>query len=440
MGTIDIPYTQDLTDCFAGEIGDGGLESAIFDHYVGLSEGALERIRAAHDGGLLPLLDLPQQREDLAEIKSVAERFRSSFDDVVVLGTGGSSLGGQTLCSLGDTGFGPRSGAPRVHFMDNVDPHTFDGLIAGLNWSRTGTIAISKSGSTAETLFQFGVLLQALESQVPADKVSEHVVAITEAVENPVTVIARNIGCTTLEHHPGIGGRYSVLSVTGMLPAAIAGLDIDRLRAGAATISEPLLAGVSAADLPPAVGAALSVGLNRSAGTRLSVLMPYCDRFADLGLWFCQLWAESIGKQGEGTTPVRAIGTVDQHSQLQLYLDGPADKMFSLILTETGGQGTSVPAAFSDIEGLSYLDGCTMGDLLAVAGRSTAETLANNGRPTRVFQVPVVDELSMGALMMHFMVETMITADLLGVNAFDQPAVEEGKILAREYLERGNVA
>jgi glucose-6-phosphate isomerase len=437
MGTIDIPYTQDLTDCFAGEIGDGGLESAIFDYYVGLSEGALERIRAAYDGGLLPLLDLLQRRDDLAEIKSVAGRFRSSFDDVVVLGTGGSALGGQTLCSLGDTGFGPRPGAPRVHFMNNVDPHTFDGLIAGLNWTRTGIIAISKSGSTAETLFQFGVLLQALESQVPVDKISAHVVVITEAAENPVTVIARNIGCTILEHHPGIGGRYSVLSVTGMLPAAIAGLDIARLRAGAVTISEPLLAGVPAAELPPAAGAALSVGLNRSAGTRLSVLMPYCDRFADLGLWFCQLWAESIGKQGEGTTPVRAIGTVDQHSQLQLYLDGPADKMFSLILTETGGQGTSVPSAFSDIEGLSYLNGCTMGDLLAVAGRSTAETLANNGRPTRVFQVPVVDEVSMGALMMHFMIETMITADLLGVNAFDQPAVEEGKILAREYLAKG---
>jgi glucose-6-phosphate isomerase len=440
MGTIEIPYTQDLTDCFAGEIGDGGLESATFDHYVGLSEGALERIRGAHDGGLLPLLDLPQRRDDLIEIKSVAERFRSSFDDVVVLGTGGSSLGGQTLCSLGDTGFGPRPGAPRLHFMDNVDPHTFDGLIAGLNWTRTGIIAISKSGSTAETLFQFGVLLQALESRVPADKISEHVVAITEATENPVTVIARKTGCTTLEHHAGIGGRYSVLSVTGMLPAAIAGLDIERLRVGAATITEPLLAGVPAAELPPATGAALSVGLNRNAGTRLSVLMPYCDRFADLGLWFCQLWAESIGKQGEGTTPVRAIGTVDQHSQLQLYLDGPADKMFSLILTETGGQGTSVPAAFSDIEGLSYLSGCTMGDLLAVAGRSTAETLANNGRPTRVFQVPVVDELSMGALMMHFMIETIITADLLGVNAFDQPAVEEGKILAREYLAKGGIA
>lgn len=438
MGHSDIHFAQDLTDCFSAEIGDGGLETAVFDRYLSLTEGAVDRIRAAHAAGDLPLLDLPRQRDDLGEIMAVADRFRSSFDDVVVLGTGGSSLGGQTLCSLADTGFGPRDGAPRIHFMDNVDPHTFEGLIGGVDWKRTGVIAISKSGSTAETLFQFGVLLRALRAHVPEDKIADHVVAITEATESPVTVIAKDLACTILEHHAGIGGRYSVLSVTGMLPAAIAGLDIERLRAGAATISEPLLAGAAVADIPPAAGAALSVGLNRNAGTNLTVLMPYCDRLADLGLWFCQLWAESIGKNGDGTTPVRAIGTIDQHSQLQLYLDGPADKMFSLILTETGGQGPAVPSEFSELEGLSYLAGRTMGDLLAVAGRSTAETLANNGRPTRVFDVPVVDEASMGALMMHFMVETMITADLIGVNAFDQPAVEEGKILARQYLAKGD--
>lgn len=440
MGPNDIPYRQDLTDCFAAEIGDGGLDAVTFDHYLSRSDGAMERIRAAHAAGELPLLDLPRMRDDLAEIGAIAERFRTSFDDVVVLGTGGSSLGGQTLCSLAGTGFGPRGGSPRIHFMDNVDPHTFDGLIGGVDWERTGVIAISKSGSTAETVFQLGVLLQALRTHVPDENVADHVVAVTEATDNPVARIARSLGCTTLEHHAGIGGRYSVLSVTGMLPAAIAGLDIERLRAGAATISEPLLSGAGAADLPPAAGAAVSVGLNRNAGANLTVLMPYCDRLADLGLWFCQLWAESVGKDGDGTTPVRAIGTIDQHSQLQLYLDGPPDKMFSLILTETRGQGSAVPREFSDLEGLSYLAGRTMGDLFAVAGRSTAETLANNGRPTRVFDVPVVDETSMGALMMHFMVETMIAADLIGVNAFDQPAVEEGKILARQYLAAGDSA
>lgn len=434
---MNMPYTQDLTDCFAADIGDGGLDSASFDQYVATSEGAVERLRAAYAENTLPLLKIPETRDDLAAIGEVADRFRSAFDDVVVLGTGGSSLGGQTLCAVAGTGMGTRPGAPRLHFMDNVDPHTFDALILGLDWQRTGVIAISKSGSTAETLLQLGTLIEALGSHVAEDRIADHLVAITEPGDNPLAVIARQYGCRVLDHHPEIGGRYSVLSVTGLLPAAIAGFDVAQLRDGAGTVMDQLLSGGGAADIPAAAGAAVSIGLNRHAGVGISVLMPYCDRMADLGLWFCQLWAESLGKEGGGSTPVRALGTVDQHSQLQLYLDGPADKMFTLILTETGGQGMPVPQKFADIDGLSYLKDRTMGDLFAAAGRATAETLANNGRPTRVFDVPVVDETSMGALMMHFMLETVIAADLIGVNAFDQPAVEEGKILAREYLAKG---
>lgn len=437
---MKMPYTQDLTDCFAAEIGDGGLDSASFDQYVAASESAVQRLRTAYAENTLALLKLPESRDDLAAISETADHFRNSFDDVVVLGTGGSSLGGQTLCAVAGSGLGTRPGAPRLHFMDNVDPHTFDALIAGLDWQRTGVIVISKSGSTAETLLQLGALIEALEEQVAEDRVADHLVAITEPSENPLAIIARQFGCRVLDHHPEIGGRYSVLSVTGLLPAAIAGFDIARLRDGAGAVIDQLLSGASAVDIPPAAGAAASIGLNRHTGIGISVLMPYCDRMADLGLWFCQLWAESLGKDGGGSTPVRALGTVDQHSQLQLYLDGPADKMFTLILTETDGQGTSVPQNFANIDGLSYLKDRTMGDLFAAAGRATAETLANNGRPTRVFDVPVVDETSMGALMMHFMLETVIAADLIGVNAFDQPAVEEGKVLAREYLAKGGRA
>ena len=434
---MNIPYTQDLTDCFAGEIGDGGLDPAAFDHYLGLSDKALRRLRDARAGKTMALLDLPDRRGDIGPLRAVADRFRTSFDDVVVLGTGGSSLGGQTLCSLAGGPFGLRPGAPRIHFMDNVDPHTFDALKDGLTWTRTGIIAISKSGSTAETLVQLGVLLEALRENVTAERIADHVAVVTEAADTPLTEIARRLGCVTLDHDPDIGGRYSVLSVTGLLPAAIAGLDIERLREGAATVLETVLSGAAAADVPPAAGAAVSIGLSQNAGIGLTILMSYCDRLANLGSWFSQLWAESLGKQGGGTTPVRALGTVDQHSQLQLYLGGPADKMFSLILSETAGQGTAVPADIAKIAGLSYLADRTMGDLLAAEGRATAEALANNGRPTRLFNVPVIDETSMGALMMHFMLETIITADLIGVNAFDQPAVEEGKILTREYLAKG---
>jgi len=162
--------------------------------------------------------------------------------------------------------------------------------------------------------------------------------------------------------------------------------------------------------------------------------MPYVDRLAYFGLWFRQLWAESLGKDGKGTTPIRAMGTVDQHSQLQLYLAGPRDKLFTLVTLDAAGSGGTVSAAFAEQPALGYLAGRTMGDLLDAEQRATAASLVRQGRPTRILHLARLDEASLGALLMHFMLETIIAADLLGVDAFDQPAVEEGKVLARQYL------
>ncbi|MEC7489471.1 MAG: glucose-6-phosphate isomerase [Pseudomonadota bacterium] len=431
---MNATYHQDLTDCLAGEIGDGGLGQAEFDRYVTLSETAMEQLRGGLAAGTLPFLKLPAKKDDIQRIYDVAEMFSGTFQDVVILGTGGSSFGGQTLCSLANL-----ESRPRVHFMDNVDPVTFDALIGSLDWATSGIIAISKSGFTAETLAQFGVLVSVLRQFVTAKNIPNHLAVVTEPGDNPLSLIARRLGCTILDHDPCVGGRYSGLSVTGLLPACIKGLDITAIRSGAATVIDLLTAGNAAADFPPAVGAATAVGLNRNKGISTSVLMPYCDRMSQFGFWYCQLWAESLGKQGEGITPIRAIGTADQHSQLQLYIDGPADKMFSLILTDTTGKGAKIPDEFSDAEGLSYLKDRTIGDLLTAAGRATADTLANHGRPTRLFNVTSVDESSLGALMMHFMIETVIAADLIGVNPYDQPAVEEGKILTHQYLSKRGV-
>ncbi|HSR70834.1 MAG TPA: glucose-6-phosphate isomerase, partial [Kiloniellales bacterium] len=169
-------------------------------------------------------------------------------------------------------------------------------------------------------------------------------------------------------------------------------------------------------------------------GIDQSVLMTYEDRLACFGLWFRQLWAESLGKDGTGTTPIRATGTADHHSQLQLYLAGPRDKLFTLILPATEGAGPEMDRTLSDAVGGAPLGGRRLGDLLAAAARATAESLQNNGRPVRRIRVSRLDEAGLGALLMHFMLETVVAADLLGVNAFDQPAVEEGKRLARQYL------
>jgi glucose-6-phosphate isomerase len=188
-------------------------------------------------------------------------------------------------------------------------------------------------------------------------------------------------------------------------------------------------------DSAPAIGAAIAVGLLQEKQIGQSVLMAYCDRLATFGLWYRQLWAESLGKDGTGTTPIRALGTVDQHSQLQLYLAGPRDKMFTFLVSDTAGEGGRMDASLAQAAGATVLAGRSLGDLFDASARATAESLVRNGRPVRMIRLARVDEAGLGALFMHFMLETIFAADLLGVNAFDQPAVEEGKLLARQYLE-----
>jgi len=206
------------------------------------------------------------------------------------------------------------------------------------------------------------------------------------------------------------------------------------LREGAASVLDATLRAAHPRDAAPILGAAVSVALAQERGIATTVLMPYVDRLAAFGLWFRQLWAESLGKDGKGTTPVRAVGVIDQHSQLQLYLAGPVDKMFTLVTLDMAGQGELMPPDLAGDPGLAYLDGRRMGDLLDAEQRATAATLIRNGRPTRLIHLARLDERSLGVLLMHFMLETIAAAELWGVNAFDQPAVEEGKVLARQYL------
>lgn len=427
-------YTQDISGCLAAQIGDRGLGDGAYAGLLPRTGVALAELRAAHADGSMPLLLLPEARADIDGFRDFAMRFRESYSDVVVLGTGGSSLAGRTLYAMADRGFGPPPGNPRLHFMDNVDPDTFAALLDALDLGATGVIAISKSGSTAETLTQLSVVVDAMRAGMDAAAVGGRIAVIAAPGEHVLGAVAERFGMVRFDHDPNVSGRFSVLSVVGLLPALIAGLDVSAVREGAATVLAPVLAGAPPADVAAATGAAVSVGLARETGVATSVLMPYSDRLAAFGLWYRQLWAESLGKGGQGTTPVRAMGTVDQHSQLQLYLDGPADKMFSLILPDSAGSGAKVPDDFAAMDGLSYLRGRTMGDLIEAEGRATAETLISGGCPTRVFRLPLLDEAAMGALLMHFMLETVISAHLFGVDPFDQPAVEHGKKLTRDYL------
>ncbi|MCH6587395.1 MAG: glucose-6-phosphate isomerase [Proteobacteria bacterium] len=428
---------QHLTDnCLATGIGEDGLTDEAFARVLLAAAPAHDRLCQLLGSGRLPCLSVVGLDDDLAPARALAEDWRARLDDVVVLGTGGSSLGGRTLYALSDRGFGPQGGGPRLHFLDNVDPDSMSALLGALDLSRSGIIAISKSGATAETLAQVLVLLPALEEAVGRARLADHMAVVTEPGPSPLREIATRYGLPCFDHDPEIGGRFSVFSVVGALPAMIAGLDFAALRRGAGEVLRATLDAKRVEESVPAIGAAIAIGLLQERQLTQSVLITYEDRLAPLGLWYRQLWAESLGKDGTGTTPIRARGTVDHHSQLQLYLAGPRDKMFTLVMPGTAGGGAAMSAPLAEAAGARGLAGRTLGDLLDAAARATAETLARNGRPVRLIRLEAVDEAALGAVQMHFMIETIIAADLLGVNAFDQPAVEAGKALTWQYLNQ----
>jgi glucose-6-phosphate isomerase len=422
-------YRQDISACLSTTIGDRGASETAFNDALAAALPALAWLRAEVDGGALAAFDVCRQSSDLADLEKLAGEFRQRCDTVAVLGTGGSSLGGQALCALSTD-----QTAPDVRFFDNVDPATLDRAFAGTAPERVGLVIISKSGGTAETLAQALTIVPQLIDQV-GESLHQRILVVTEPGDTPLRRLAERWNFTVRDHDPGIEGRYAVFSLVGLLPALIAGVDGKAVRAGAAAVLAEALAAKSAADVPAALGAAVSVALCRERQIGISVLMPYSDQLKKFAQWYRQLWAESLGKGGAGTTPVEALGAVDQHSQLQLYLDGPADKMFTIVAPDHAGTGATIDAGLADALGLDYLAGRRVGDLMAAEQRATVDSLVGEKCPTRVLAVDQVDAATVGALMMHYMLESVIAARLFDVNPFDQPAVEDSKVRARAYLK-----
>jgi len=345
-----------------------------------------------------------------------------------VLGIGGSSLGGQALTVLAKK--------PGVEFHDNPDPFSWDAALKRFDLKKTHFVAISKSGGTAETLMQVLTAAEALK-KAGVKSLKKHFTIITEPKKSPLGEFADGIGAVRLDHPLGVGGRYSVLTMVGVLPAILMGIDVKALRAGAGAVLAEVLAANSAADVAAAQGAALHHALAEQKKLATTILWPYADKLSVFGGWWRQLWAESLGKDGKGSTPVSVLGPVDQHSQLQLFRDGPGNALFTILSVDTKGKGAAAPKAAAKSLKLDYLAGKKLGDLVEAECRATAQTLFKNGRPVRTLHVPEVNAFSMGALMMHFMLETMLMGRLMQVDPFDQPGVEEGKVLARQYLGEG---
>ncbi|MDP3936237.1 MAG: glucose-6-phosphate isomerase [Alphaproteobacteria bacterium] len=391
--------------------------------------GAVQKFKDTHLH--LPMFQLQANLEKVLAYKHLAAKTKERFTDIVLLGTGGSSLGAQVLCKLSRL-----EDDIRIHFFDNIDPLTFKHFWEKSRLETTLFLVISKSGTTPETLTQAIIAMARVEAALGTSQISDHFIIVTEPKSSALKKLADQYGCMCIDHDQGIGGRFSALSLVGLLPAMLIGVPVDRVISGAQTLYNEFLLNPETHPITESVG--LMHQTTKALDLNQTVFMTYVDQLEPLGRWFRQLWAESLGKQGKGTTPINAIGTVDQHSQLQLYLDGPKDKLFTIITHPLNWVGDQVSPELSHLIGFEDMAGRTMGDLMKAEQTATIQVLKNNNCPTRIVEIKEVSPEVIGSLMTQLIIETLLTADVIEVNCFDQPAVEQGKILARKYLEKSS--
>jgi glucose-6-phosphate isomerase len=438
-----MPLSQSVEGCLESGLGALGLPQASLDKNLKALEPRLDSLRKAHADGTLPLLRVPEWRDDIETARAALKELTHGARTLVFFGTGGSSLGGQTLAQLGGWGIpgDEKHGSeerPRTRFYDNLDARTLELALANLDLKSARFIVISKSGGTPETLVQISAALEAVRKAGLESRIPELFLAVTEPAAkgkaSGLRALAEHFAIPVLDHDPNIGGRFSGLTNVGILPALARGLDVVALREGAQTVIDALLDTKRASPFASAIGAAVAIGLAKERGVRANVMLPYSDRLARFAAWYVQLWGESLGKEGEGTTPVAALGPVDQHSQLQLYLDGAPQHFITVVRANCAGRGPRVASDLAKLASADYLAGHAAGDLVVAQQQAIPEALTKAGRPVRTIDLETLDESALGALMMHFMLETILSAHLLGVNPFDQPAVESGKVLTRRYL------
>jgi glucose-6-phosphate isomerase len=414
----------------------------------GAVQAEVERRRGAGEYGFYDLVD---QGATVTQITAFAEGVGQAYDHVVVLGIGGSALGTKALINAlrrpawnewDDEG---REYFPRVTILENVDPTTVAAALDRIDPRRVLVNVISKSGGTAETMAQYLVVRAWLEEAL-GDKSSRHLVFTTDPTRGALREIAARDGIVTLDVPPAVGGRFSVLSPVGLLPAALSGIDIAALLAGARRAVER---GASADLLhnPAALFAALHWAADSDLGARVHVLMPYTDRLRELAEWFRQLWAESLGKRVDregrtvhvGPTPVASVGATDQHSQVQLFMEGPFDKVITFVRLERFSRDLPIPAPGQapDLPAdLAYLPGHTLGDLLNAEYEATSAALAEMGRMSCTLHLPELTAETFGELLMFFQVATGYAGVWYGVDPFDQPGVELGKRLTYAAMGR----
>ncbi|MBI3698267.1 MAG: glucose-6-phosphate isomerase [Acidobacteria bacterium] len=437
---IQFDYANLLADLVGAE---HGVSRAEIDQNRAAAARAVESFRKKSESGRYGFPHLPFQEKVIDEVRKFAAACKGRFDSICLVGIGGSALGAWALdCALRgphpvQKEFGRMN--PRLVILDNVDPAFLGAALDSMNPKRTLALAITKSGSTAESISTYLVVRAWLHKAVGAKNIARHVAMVTEP-ESPegkvsdLLAMARRESCPAFYLPVNVGGRFSVLSPVGLLPAALAGIDIRKLCAGARDMTH--LCWKTELDANPALLPALLHWLLLERRSKpIQVAFSYSNLLWGVAFWFRQLWAESLGKNGRGQTPVAALGVTDQHSQVQLYLDGPNDKVFTF-WTAGGARAMKIPRAFSDLASAGYLGGQAMGALFDAERRATAAALAQKQRPNCTFTLPRVDAYHVGAFLQLMEFEVAFMGELMGIDAFDQPGVELGKRLTYALMGR----
>ena len=369
----------------------------------------------------LPALNIAKNSELLNLTIEKTESFKQDKKKFVVFGTGGSNLGARALINI------LVDQPDNILFFDNIDPLFFQSQILKLDFATTGFIVISKSGTTPETLSQLGTIVNIANEKNILNTLYKNMMVITEFKDSALFNIAKKNNCLLLEHQDDIGGRYSVFSNVGMVPAIIAGLNVKKIHEGVVKL-------LNKNDFNNAFKFAQIFKYSVSNNFSSNVLMTYSDGLNYFGKWYLQLWAESIGKQNRGVTALHATGTTDQHSQLQLYLDGPKDKFFTIIKSNYKNKGLLIDSQLMKNESIDYLVNKKMGDLMHAEQDATIDTFKLNGFKFREIFIETINEENIGMLMANSIIETIAACIYFDVDPFDQPAVEQGKLLTKQYL------
>lgn len=422
---------------YVGEKGISEEEISALAEKIEKAEKAMEEKRKI---GKMDWRDLPYNQDDVVEdIISYAESVKGKFDAFVVLGIGGSALGPLAVQQAINHPYynelpkEKRNGYPKLYVADNVDPEKLVCLFETIDVTKCLFNCISKSGSTSETMSQFMIIKEMLSEKLSKEEAAKHIVCTTDKVNGNLIKIAKEEGYKTFIIPSGVGGRFSELTPVGLLPAAMCGINIKELLKGATYMDE--LSKEKDIYKNPAYMYAVLHYIGMKQGKNISVVMPYADSLKLISDWYAQLWAESLGKKKDndgniinaGQTPVKALGVTDQHSQVQLYTEGPYDKIVVFIGVEKFKRTITIPKIYGDIPSLGFLGGITQNKLIQTEQMSTEYALLKSGKTNLTITLPEVNEFTLGELLYMFEVATGFAGELLNIDAFNQPGVEEGK-------------